>query len=82
MSGAVITRMKGVKGRKMQPAVAFAHENGFEVIKSNGGHLLFRHGGRQVIAGSSTPRSERPARWAITAMRRHLREVEAAKLAG
>lgn len=72
MSQELIFRLKGIKGRKMQPAVDWARQNGFEVVKSNGSHLSFRKNGHQIIASSSTPRSDRPAKWAITAMRRHL----------
>jgi len=72
MSKEQIVRLKGIKGRKMQPAIDYANKNGFQVVHTNNSHLSFRKDGGQIIASSTTPRSERPARHAITGMRRHL----------
>ena len=68
----IVTRLKGARSKKMQSAVDFANTNGCQVVMTGGGHLSFRRDGKQIIASSFTPRSDRPAKHVISVLRRSL----------
>ena len=74
-------KLGGVGAKRMQPALDYAQENGFEIGFTKKQHIQFRGYGGTVI-GSGTPRNEQDVQRTTSQMRRLVSQSKEAKGSG
>ncbi len=69
-------------GKRLWPLFCYAKAHGWQITKTNGGHLRFTKPGRHIIHTSSTPSDWRAVRNALAMLARadgyHVMEVDRA----